>query len=168
MSKQETATMPETEYVIEPGKLDMSTTTVIDAPRELVFRAYTDPELFARWWGPARLKNRILKYDSRSGGEWHVVQVDQDGSEYGFRGVNHEVVAPERICQTFEFLGVPGHVALQTATFEALGNKTRITAQIVFQSVMDRDGMVASGMKSGADESMERLQKLLEELKAGK
>ena len=78
------------------------------------------------------------------------------------------MVAPERICQTFEFLGVPGHVALQTATFEALGNKTRIRAQMVFQSVMDRDGMVASGMKSGADESMERLQKLLEELKAGK
>ena len=96
------------------------------------------------------------------------MQVDQDGSEYGFRGVNHEVVAPERMCQTFEFLGVPGHVALQTATFEAIGNKTKVTAQLVFQSVMDRDGMVASGMKSGADESMERLQKLLEELKRGR
>jgi uncharacterized protein YndB with AHSA1/START domain len=160
--------MPETEYHIEPGKQDMSTTTVIDAPRELVFRCYTDPELFARWWGPRRLKNKILKYDSRSGGEWHVVQVDADGTEYEFRGVNHDVVAPERICQTFEFLGVPGHVALQTATFEALGNKTKISAHLVFESVMDRDGMVASGMKSGADESMERLLELLEELKAGK
>ncbi|HEX2679667.1 MAG TPA: ATPase, partial [Candidatus Dormibacteraeota bacterium] len=74
----------------------------------------------------------------------------------------------ETICQTFEYEGVPGHVALQTATFEALGNKTKITAQIVFQSVMDRDGMVASGMKSGADESMERLQELLDRVKAGK
>jgi len=78
------------------------------------------------------------------------------------------VVAPERICQTFEYLGVPGHVALQTATFEPLGNKTRIVAQIVFQSVMDRDGMVASGMSEGADESMERLAELLERMKAGK
>jgi uncharacterized protein YndB with AHSA1/START domain len=160
--------MPETDYVIEPGKQDLTSTTIIDAPRELVFRAYTDPELFARWWGPRRLTNKILKYDSRSGGEWHVVQVDTNGAEYGFRGVNHEVAAPERICQTFEFLGVPGHVALQTATFEAVGNKTRVTAQIVFQSVIDRDGMVASGMKSGADESMERLQELLEELKSSK
>jgi uncharacterized protein YndB with AHSA1/START domain len=168
MSTKETTTMPETQYLIEPGKQDMSTTTVIDAPRELVFRCYTDPELFARWWGPRRLKNKILKYDSRSGGEWHVIQVDADGTEYGFRGVNHDVVAPERICQTFEFLGVPGHVALQTATFEALGNKTRISAHLVFESVMDRDGMVASGMKSGADESMERLLELLEELKSGK
>jgi uncharacterized protein YndB with AHSA1/START domain len=167
MTTKET-TMRKTEYTIEPGKNELTSTTVIDAPRELVFRAYTDPEIFARWWGPRRLTNKILKYDSQSGGSWHVIQVDADGSEYGFRGVNHEVKAPERICQTFEFLGVPGHVALQTATFEAVGNKTRINAQILFQSVMDRDGMVASGMKSGADESMERLQEVLEELKSGK
>src|SRR5438094_115372 len=97
----------------------------------------------------------------RPGGEWHVIQKGADGSEFGFRGVNHDVVAPERICATFEFLGVPGHVALQTATFEALGNKTKVTAHLVFQSVMDRDGMVASGMRDGADESMERLAELL-------
>ena|SRR5947209_7464367 len=160
-------TMPETEYVIEPGSHELVSTCVIDAPRELVFRAYTDPKLFARWWGPRQYENVMLKFDIRAGGEWHVVEKGEDG-EHGFRGVTHDVVAPERICQTFEYLGVPGHVALQTATFEALGNKTRISAQMVFQSVMDRDGMVAAGMKSGADESMERLQKLLEELKAGK
>jgi uncharacterized protein YndB with AHSA1/START domain len=160
--------MPKTEYVIEPGAQDLKATTMLDAPRELVFKAYTDPKLFARWWGPARYENKVLKYDSRSGGEWHVVQVAADGSEHGFRGVNHDVVAPERICQTFEYLGVPGHVALQTATFESVGNKTRIVSQIVFQSVMDRDGMVASGMRSGADESMDRLAKLLEEMKSGR
>ena len=161
-------TVPRTEYTIEPGKQEIVSTVVIDAPRELVFRAYTDPELFARWWGPSRYKNEIEKFDSRPGGEWKVTQVAGDGSRHGFRGVNHDVVAPERICQTFEYLGVPGHVALQTATFEALGNKTKIIAQILFQSVMDRDGMVASGMKSGADESMERLAELLQELKAGR
>src|SRR5256885_13747988 len=166
--KMKEAAMPKTEYVIEPGRQELITTTVLDAPRELVWRAYTDPEIFARWWGPRRHENKVLKYDARAGGEWHIVQQGADGAEFGFRGVNHEVVAPERICQTFEFLGVPGHVALQTATFEALGNKTRIVAQIVFQSVMDRDGMVASGMKEGADESMERLAEILEELKSGK
>jgi uncharacterized protein YndB with AHSA1/START domain len=168
MSTKETTTMPKTEYAIEPGKQDIVSTVVLDAPRELVFRAYTDPKLFAQWWGPRRYENDVKKFDSRPGGEWHVVQRAADGGEHGFRGVNHDVVAPERICQTFEYLGVPGHVALQTATFESLGNKTRVVAQIVFQSVMDRDGMVASGMKSGADESMERLQELVEELKKGR
>ena len=77
-------------------------------------------------------------------------------------------MAPERICATFEFEGVPGHVALQTATFEAVGNQTRVVAHMVFQSVMDRDGMVASGMRDGADESMQRLAELLARTKAGK
>ncbi|HKW06175.1 MAG TPA: SRPBCC family protein [Candidatus Dormibacteraeota bacterium] len=161
-------TVPKTEYTIEPGKQDLTSTVILDAPRELVFKCYTDPELFVRWWGPSRYRNDVEKYDSRSGGEWKVTQVGDDGSRHAFRGVNHEVAAPERICQTFEYLGFPGHVALQTATFEALGNKTKIVAQIVFQSVMDRDGMVASGMRSGADESMERLQDLLDTLKSGK
>jgi uncharacterized protein YndB with AHSA1/START domain len=161
-------TMPKTEYTIEPDRQDITTTVVLDAPRELVFKAYTDPEIFAKWWGPPRYTNVVEKFDARSGGEWRVIQRGADGSEHGFHGVNHSVEAPERICQTFEYEGVPGHVALQTATFEALGNKTRVTAQIVFQSVMDRDGMVASGMRSGADESMERLAALLETLKVGK
>lgn len=160
--------MPKTEYTVEPGRQDILSTTIIDAPRELVYKAYTDPKLFARWWGPRRYENHIDKFDIKRGGEWRVVQRGADGGEHGFRGVTHDVVAPERICQTFEYEGVPGHVALQTATFEPMGNKTKIVAQIVFQSVMDRDGMVASGMQSGADESMERLGELLDEMKSGK
>lgn len=166
MSTRET-TMPETEYVIEPGKQELISTTVLDAPRELVFRAYTDPKLFARWWGPRRYTNEIVKFDSRAGGEWRVIQRGADGSEHGFHGVNHDVVAPERICQTFEYEGFPGHVALQTATFESLGDQTRVVAHVVFTSVMDRDGMVGSGMKEGADESMERLAELLGQLRTG-
>ena len=160
--------MPKTEYVIEPGRQDITSTVVLDAPRELVFRAYTDPKLFVQWWGPRRYTNVVDKFEARSGGEWRVIQRSADGAEFAFRGVNHSVEPPERICQTFEYEGVPGHVALQTATFESVGNKTRVVAQIVFQSVMDRDAMVASGMRSGADESMERLAELLERLKAGK
>src|SRR5207253_11279708 len=168
MKAKETITMPKTEYVIEPGKQELISTVVLDAPRELVFRAYTDPKLFAQWWGPRRYENKVEKFDSRSGGEWRVVQVGADGARHGFRGVNHDVVAPERICATFEYEGVPGHVALQTATFEAMGNKTKLVAHLVFESVMDRDGMVASGMQEGADESMDRLVELLERMKAGK
>jgi len=165
MATKGETTMAKTEYVIEPGRQDITSTIILDAPRELVFKAYTDPELFARWWGPRRYKNEIDKFESRPGGSWRVVQVGADGTRHGFRGVNHDVVAPERICATFEYEGFPRHVALQTATFEALGNKTRLVAHIVFESVMDRDGMVASGMQEGADESMERLAELLAELK---
>jgi len=167
MSTKGASTMPKTEYTIEPGKQEIISTVVLDAPRELVFKAYTDPKLFAQWWGPRQYENKIDKFDSRSGGEWRVVQRGADGSEHGFRGVNHEVVPNERICATFEYEGVPGHVALQTATFEPQGNKTKLVAHMVFQSVMDRDGMVASGMRDGADESMERLAELLERMKAG-
>jgi len=165
MATKGATTMAKTEYVIEPGRQDITSTIVLDAPRELVFKAYTDPELFARWWGPRRYKNEIETFDSRTGGSWRVVQVGDDGSRHAFRGVNHDVVAPERICATFEYEGFPGHVALQTATFEPMGNKTRLVAHIVFESVMDRDGMVASGMQEGADESMDRLAELLAELK---
>jgi uncharacterized protein YndB with AHSA1/START domain len=168
MTTKGARTMPRTEYVIEPGKQEITSTTILDAPRELVFKAYTDPELFAQWWGPRRYKIEIEKFDSRPGGEWRVTHVGADGDRHGFRGVNHDVVAPERICATFEYLGVPGHVALQTATFEAVGNKTRLVAHQVFESVMDRDGMVASGMEEGANESMERLAELLDNMKSGK
>ena len=168
MTAQGETTMAKAEYVIEPGKQEIIITRVFDAPRELVFKAFTDPELFARWWGPRRYKIEVDKFDSRPGGEWRVVHVGEDGSRYGFRGVNHDVVAPERICATFEYEGVPGHVALQTATFEPLGNKTRLVAQNVFQSVADRDGMVASGMQEGSDESYDRLAELLAKLQSGK
>ncbi len=168
MTTKGETTMPKTEYVIEPGKQEIISTTVLDAPRELVFKAYTDPKLFAQWWGPRRYEVKIDKFDSRRGCEWRVVHRGADGTEHGFRGVNHDVVAPERICATFEYEGVPGHVALNTATFEPLGNKTRLVAHQVFESVMDRDGMVASGMQQGADESMERLAELLEKMKVGR
>src|SRR5438552_801347 len=168
MSEKGAKTMPKTEYTIEPGKQEIISTTILDAPRELVFKAYTDPKLFAQWWGPRRYENKIDRFDARSGGEWRVEQVGADAIRHGFRGVNHDVVAPERICQTFEYEGFPGHVALQTATIEPLGNKTKLVAHLVFETVMDRDGMVASGMQEGADESVERLAEPLESMKSGK
>lgn len=164
MANKGERTVPRTEYVIEPGKQEIVSTVVLNAPRELVFKAYSDPNLFAQWWGPRQYTNHIDKFDSRRGGEWRVIQRAADGGEHAFYGVNHEVKAPELLISTFEYEGMPGHVALQTATFEELGNKTRLVAQLVFQSVTDRDGMVASGMQTGADESMERLSELLETL----
>src|SRR5437773_7326710 len=152
MATRRGTSMPKTEYVIEPGKQEITSTTMLDAPRELVFRAYTDPELFAQWWGPRQYEVEIDKFDSRPGGSWRVVHVAADGGRHAFRGVNHDVAAPERLCRTFEHEGVPGHVALETATFEAVGNKTRLLTHKVFDPVMDRDGIVAVGVAEGADE----------------
>ena len=159
-------TMAKAEYVIEPGKQEIIITRDFDAPRELVFKAYTDPKLVPQWFGPREYTTTVDKMDARPGGLWRFVQHNKNGDEFAFHGVHHDVVAPERIVATFEFEGVPGHVLLQTLTLEALGQKTRLVEQLVFQSVADRDGMVASGMQRGSDDSMDRMAEILENLKA--
>src|SRR3981081_4435706 len=107
MKAKGVTTMPKTEYVIEPGKQEIVSTVVLDAPRELVFRAYTEPKLFAQGGGPRQYTNIIDKFDARQGGEWRVVQRAADGDEHAFRGVHHEVSAPERLGGTFEYEGTP-------------------------------------------------------------
>lgn len=91
-----------------------------------------------------------------------------EGNEYSFHGVFHEVLAPERIIQTFEYEQLPekGHVSLETAKFEVLpGNRTRVVAQSVFQSVADRDGMMQSDMERGVNDGYNRLTELLAKMK---
>lgn len=157
--------MAKAEYKIEPGKQELFITRDFDAPRELVFKAFTDPKLVAQWFGPREYKTPVDKMEARPGGLWRFVQSDNKGNEFAFHGVHHDSVAPERIVATFEFEGVPGHVLLQTVTFEPLGEKTRMVEQLLFQSVADRDGIVASGMQEGSDDSMDRMAELLETMK---
>jgi len=145
----------------EPGKQEVVITRVFDAPRNLVFKAYTDPRLIPQWWGPRYLMTTVDKMDVRPGGMWRFVQVDDKGNEYSFHGVYHEIKAPERLVFTFEFEGMPGHISLETATFEEFKGKTRLTGRSVFQTVEDRDGMLKSGMEEGASETMDRLAELL-------
>src|SRR5437899_2105518 len=159
-------TMAKADYVIDPGKQEIIITLVFDAPRELVFKAYTDPKLIPQWFGPREYTTTVDKMDVRPGGLWRFVQRNPEGDEFAFHGVHHDIVAPERIVATFEFEGVPGHVLLQTVTFEPLGQKTRLVEQLVYQSVADRDGMVASGMQRGSDESMDRMAELLANMQA--
>jgi uncharacterized protein YndB with AHSA1/START domain len=159
-------TMAKADYVIEPGKQEIIITRVFDAPRELVFKAYTDPKLLPQWFGPREYTTIVDKMEARPGGLWRFVQRNQDGDEFAFHGVHHDIVAPERIVATFEFEGVPGHVMLQTLRLEPQGQKTRLVEQLLFQSVADRDGMVASGMQRGSDDSMDRMAEILENLKA--
>jgi uncharacterized protein YndB with AHSA1/START domain len=153
-----------TKIIAPPGKQELSIVRTFDAPRELVFKAYTDPNLIPRWWGPRIFTTTVDRMDVRAGGVWRFVQRDSGGNEYAFHGVYHEIVPPERIVQTFEFEGMPGHVMLETATFEEHDGKTTVTGHAVFQSVEDRDGELNSGMEEGAAETMDRLEELLEKL----
>ena len=106
-------------------------TRELDAPRDLVFRAYTEPELLRQWLGPRKYEMRVDRYDVRHGGQYRYVHVDPDtGNEYGFRGVFHGEPTPDMIVQTFEFEGFPGHVSLDTLRLEERDGKTisRITS----------------------------------------
>ncbi len=156
-----------TKITTEPGKQDIIITREFDAPRELVFNTYIDPELYVQWLGPRELTMTLETFEPKDGGSYRYIQKDPEGNEFAFHGVNHEVLEPERIIGTFEFEGLPekGHVVLGTTIFEALpGNRTKITAQSVFQSVEDRDGMLQSGMAEGVNDSYDRLDELLEKM----
>jgi uncharacterized protein YndB with AHSA1/START domain len=163
-STGETVMANNTTITAEPGKQELFITREFDAPRELVFRAHTDPDLYVQWLGPRELTMTLETFEPRDGGSYRYIHKDHAGNEYAFHGVNHEVLAPERIISTFEFEGLPekGHVVLGTLKFEALpGNRTRLVSQSVFQSVAARDGMLRSGMEKGVDEGYQRLDKLL-------
>jgi uncharacterized protein YndB with AHSA1/START domain len=154
--------MSNTELTVEPGKQEILMTRTFDAPRELVFKTTLDPELIPQWWGPRYLTTTVDEMEVRRGGRWRYIQRDPQGNEHAFHGVYHDIVPSERVVCTFEYEGVPGHVLLQTIRFEdAAGGKTRLSMQSVFQSVADRDGMVESGMETGARDMMDRLTELL-------
>jgi uncharacterized protein YndB with AHSA1/START domain len=161
--------MAKTEYEIRPGVQEFSVTRDFNAPRELVFKAFTDPKLISQWWGPRKYTMTVEKMEARPGGSWRYLHSDAEGNVHPFRGIFHDVVAPERVIGTFEYEPFPGHVSLVSARFESLpGNKTRLIQHQVFESVEDRDGMVGSGMREGSDESMDRLAELLEKMKSGR
>jgi uncharacterized protein YndB with AHSA1/START domain len=153
--------MAKLQVVAEPGTQEIILTRTFDAPRERVFTAMTDPEAIRQWWGLRHSETIVDTMEARSGGSWRFVQRDADGNEYGFHGVYHDIASPERIVQTFEFEGMPGHVSLETMTLEERDGKTTATARSVFQTVDDRDGMLKSGMEQGAAESYDRLAELL-------
>jgi uncharacterized protein YndB with AHSA1/START domain len=159
--------MGKTQITAEPGIPQIVITREFDAPRDLVFRAYTDPELLVQWLGPRDLTMTIDHYDVRDGGTWRYVHTDVQGNEYGFHGVFHGAPSPESIVQTFEYEGAPGHVSLDTYTTEERDGGTLVRSITSFQSVEDRDAMVASGMERGVYDSDERLTELLAKLQAG-
>jgi uncharacterized protein YndB with AHSA1/START domain len=151
--------------VTTPSDREIVMTRVFDAPRDLVFEAHTSCEHMTNWWGPRKYEFASCEIDFRPGGTWRIVHRGPDGEELGFHGEFREIVRPERIVWTFEFEGWPGQVSVETLTLDEHDGKTTVTATSVWDSVQDRDGMLGSGMESGAAETYDRLDEYLEVLK---
>lgn len=145
-----------------PGELTISFTREFEAPAALVFRAHTEKDLIGKWVGPAGTHVRMREWDARTGGSWsYVVAAGNGGGEWGFHGTFHEVTAPSRLVQTFEFEGNPGHPNLEILEFVDLdGGRSRLLGLSLFPTLEDRDGML-SDMDSGMDENFDRLDALI-------
>jgi len=143
--------------------IDMS--REFDAPRHLVFRAYTDPELLVQWLGPRKYKMAVESWDVRDGGKWRYINSDGDGNEWGFHGVFHGDQTPDGMVQTFEFEGWPGNVSLESLIFEEKDGKTVVRNHSVYQTVQARDAMIESGMEGGVNEGFDRLDELISRLR---
>ena len=158
--------MTELKVTAAPGAQQVLTERELDAPRDLVYRAFTEPDLLAQWLGPRRFTMTVDRFDLRDGGTWRYVHTDDAGNAFGFHGVFHCDPSIEGMVQTFEFEGAPGHVSMDTVTFEDHGAKTIVRTNSIFQSVIARDAMVDSGMAGGMSEGYERLDELLAKLEA--
>jgi uncharacterized protein YndB with AHSA1/START domain len=165
MTSQQQSTTTAT--ITTPSDREILCERVFDAPRDRVYAAYTDPALIPEWWGPRSMTTSVDVMDVRAGGSWRFVMHGADGSETGFRGTYREVTPPERIVQTFEWEGMPGHVSVETAEFEDLGDRTRVVTTSIFHTAEERDGMLGSGMEGGLNETYQRMDELLERLTAG-
>jgi uncharacterized protein YndB with AHSA1/START domain len=153
--------------IIDREALAYTATLIFDAPRELVWRVYTDPASIPRWWGPRRLTTVVDKMDVRLDGLWRYVQTDTDGNTYAFNGTYKEVDPPCRLVSTFEFEGAPGHIMTETIVFEAMPDgKTKLVARSAVSSLEELEAIVTSGMEEGALETWERFGELLAALQA--
>jgi uncharacterized protein YndB with AHSA1/START domain len=155
-----------TKIMVEPGKQELFIIREFEAPRALVFKAFSDKKLLEDWLGCKQMKVKYEKFEPRAGGSYRYISTMENGTSFGFHGVCHDFSPPERIIQTFEFEGLPetGHVVMETTKFEDLpAGRSRVTVQSVFQSVADRDGMVAAGMEHGVTDAHQRLDEMIEE-----
>jgi len=149
-----------TSKVTTPADREIRIERVFDAPRDRVWRAVTDPELLAQWWGRGN-KLVIERLELQRGGHWRFVEHGPEGVS-GFEGRYREVTPPERIVHTFEWDGMPGYVIVNDTTFDDLGDgRTRMVTISLFHTTEERDGMLSSGMEQGMNQSYAALDKLL-------
>jgi uncharacterized protein YndB with AHSA1/START domain len=152
--------MDPTMKVTRPSEREVRVDRILDAPREMVWRAFTEPDLIARWWARGNDMN-VERFEVRPGGHWRFVEHAPDG-EFGFEGRFGEVEAPARISQTFEWDGAPGHVSLTAVEFQqADPEHTRVIETTMFMTAEDGEEMLSSGMLDGMSESYAALDRLL-------
>lgn len=135
-----------------------------NAPRELVFDAWTIPEHLAQWYGMRGSSLSVCTVELKPGGHWRMVIRESDGQDYGFGGTYIEVLRPERLVHTYVFDPYPDDEAMVTVTFASVEGWTMLTETTVHATAEGRDGHIAIGFEMGATESMERLEELLAEL----
>ena len=157
-----------TATVTLPTEEQILITRELDAPKHLVWQAFTTPELVKRWWHAKRGEMTVAEIDLRVGGKWRYVMVTPDGFEVGFHGEYREVVPGERIVSTETYEGVPEGVSeedattINTASFEEENGRTTLTILVQARTKESRDAIVASGMEDGLQDALD----LLEELSA--
>lgn len=147
--------------VTTPTEREIVMTRVFNAPRHLVFEAFTKPELLKRWFGPRGWSLVVCEVDFRVGGGWRFVLGGPDGRQMGMRGVYREIVAPERTVHMESFDDFPGESQVTSVLTEEDG-KTTLTATVLYESQMVRDAVIQSGMEHGAAETYDKLAEMLE------
>jgi uncharacterized protein YndB with AHSA1/START domain len=151
---------PAAAIVTITGERELRIERIFNAERARVWRAFTEPELVAQWWGRGNHLD-IEHFELRPGGRWRFVETTEHGFE-GFEGHFREIVPPERLEQTFQWDGARGHIAVMTTTLEDLGDgRTRLIGHTSFHTSGERDAMVSSGMEQGVNQSYAALDQLL-------
>ena len=158
--------MVQTAHISTPSDHEIIMTREFNAPRDLVFKAYTDPEFIPNWWGPRAYTITVDVMDVRVGGRWRYVMHDSEGNEFACHGEYLKIEPPHRLVSTFESEGMPGHIVTETLNLEERDGKTLLTTISLFTSVEDRDWMM-TGVESDAADMMDRLAEVLAELQKG-
>ena len=148
-----------------PTDTQIEVTREFDAPRHLVYKAWTTPELVKRWWPANRGEVTVVEIDLRVGGRWRYVMVADDGMEVGFHGEYREIVPDERIVSTEVYEGLPEGVTeeegatLNTATFTEREGRTTLTILMQTANRVSRDAIIASGMEDGLQDALDLLER---------
>jgi uncharacterized protein YndB with AHSA1/START domain len=147
-----------------PSDTEILITREFDAPRHLVYRAWTTPELIRRWWSGDRGEVTSIDVDLRPGGTWRYVMIANGGFEVAFRGEYQEIVPGERIVSTEIYEGMPDAGGVSTTTFEENGGRTKLSILVRHQNKQNRDAHVASGMEDGLQEALNYLEQVARSL----
>ncbi len=148
-----------------PAGTQIMITRQFDAPRHLVYRAWTTPELIRRWWAGDRGQVTSAEVDLRPGGRWRYVMTANGGFEVAFHGEYREIVPDERIVSTEVFEGMPDAAAVSTATFAEQDGRTTLTILVEHTSQEHRDMHLNSGMEEGMNESLDYLEQVAASLR---